>query len=85
LGHLINTKCMVQVNSKTGGELPNDLKLQTRKTDKKYWYYYPRIRDTKSRFYKKKGDVFECNGIFFDIFLLEPVPSMKFKRDQIIL
>lgn len=61
-------------------ELPSHLIVQTRKTDRKYWYYYPRIRDTKSRFHNKRGDIFEYNGIFFDIFLLEPVPSMKFKR-----
>src|SRR3954462_2787350 len=29
-------------------ELPEDLKLQTKVTDKKYWYYFPRIRDMKS-------------------------------------
>ncbi len=68
-------------------ELPENLKLQTRETDKKYWYYFPRIRDTKSHHYNKKGNVFEYNGIFFDIFLLEPVPSMKFKRiiDKILI
>lgn len=61
-------------------EMPPNLKLQTRQTDSKYWYYYPRIRDTKSRFYNKKGDVFQYNGIFFDVFLLEPVPSMRCKK-----
>src|SRR5690349_22020810 len=32
-------------------EMPADFKLQTRKSDNKYWYYYPRIRDTRSRFH----------------------------------
>ncbi len=61
-------------------ELPEDLKLQARGTDKYYWYYYPRIRDTKSRYYYNKSDYFEHRGIFIDVFFLEPVPSIPFKR-----
>ena len=62
-------------------ELPGDLKLQARGTDKHYWYYYPRIRDTKSRYYNKnKKDNYEYTGIFIDIFPIEPVPSIAFKK-----
>jgi lipopolysaccharide cholinephosphotransferase len=61
-------------------ELPDDLKLQTRKTDKKYYKFHPKIRDTKSRLHNKRSDVYEFNGIFFDIFYLEPMPSIEFKR-----
>jgi len=63
-------------------ELPENLKLQTRETDKKYYYYFPRIRDTRSRLHNKRGAIFEYNGIFFDIFLIEPVPSIKFKKSM---
>ncbi|MBA2563506.1 MAG: LicD family protein, partial [Chitinophagaceae bacterium] len=64
-------------------ELPENFKLQARGTDKYYWYYYPRIRDTKSRIHNKvrgSRDNFEYQGIFIDIFLIEPVPSIQFKR-----
>jgi hypothetical protein len=61
-------------------ELPDHLKLQTRKTDKKYYKFHPKIRDTKSRLYNRRSDVYEYNGIFFDIFNLEPMPSIEFKR-----
>ncbi|MBA2562948.1 MAG: LicD family protein [Chitinophagaceae bacterium] len=63
-------------------ELPEIFKLQARETDKKYYHYYARIRDTKSRFYRNKGraDYFEYKGIFIDIFFIEPVPSMEFKK-----
>ncbi len=61
-------------------ELPDNLKLQTKETDKNYWYFFPRIRDTRSHYYNKKGDIFEHNGIFLDIFLFEPVPSKKFRK-----
>ncbi len=60
-------------------ELPETLKLQTRETDKTYWYYYPRIRDTKSRLHGVRD--FGYKGIFLDIFLLEPVPSLGFKKN----
>ncbi len=61
-------------------ELPENLKLQTVETDKKYWYFFPRIRDTKSRHHNKRGRIFENNGIFLDVFLLEQVPSLAFKK-----
>ncbi|MEJ7684894.1 MAG: LicD family protein [Segetibacter sp.] len=60
-------------------ELPENLKLQTRETDKKFWPYHPKIRDTRSRYYNKRSNIFEYNGIFLDIFLLEPVPSLTVK------
>jgi lipopolysaccharide cholinephosphotransferase len=70
-------------------ELPENLKVQTRETDKNYWYYYPKIRDVDSRFYDKNTDIDNLNyqGIFIDIFPIEPVPSLQFKRivDKFIL
>ena len=70
-------------------ELPENLKLQTRETDKNYWYYYPKIRDVNSRFYDKntESDNLQYQGIFIDIFPIEPVPSMQFKKiiDKFIL
>jgi lipopolysaccharide cholinephosphotransferase len=59
-------------------ELPEDLKLQARGTDKKFWYYYAKIRDTKSRLHDKLR--FKYQGIFIDLFPIEPVPSIQFKR-----
>lgn len=63
-------------------ELPENLKLQTRETDKNYWYYWAKIRDTRSRYFEERneGYDFRYNGIFIDIFPLEPVPSLKFQR-----
>lgn len=64
-------------------ELPENFKLQSRETDKNYWYYYARIRDTKSRLYNKapgSRDYFEYKGIFIDLFSIEPVPSIGFKK-----
>src|SRR5215210_308955 len=63
-------------------DLPENLKLQTRETDKNYWYYYPKIRDVNSRFYDKntESDNLQYEGKFIDIFPIEPVPSMGFKK-----
>jgi lipopolysaccharide cholinephosphotransferase len=70
-------------------ELPENLKLQTRETDKNYWFYYPKIRDVNSRYYDKNAedDNFHYQGIFIDIFPIEPVPSISFKKfiDKFIL
>ena len=70
-------------------ELPKHLILQTRETDKNYWYYYPKIRDRDSRYIDKNTDAdnLQYQGIFIDIFPIEPVPSMTFKRiiDKFIL
>ena len=60
-------------------ELPKNLKLQARGgTDEKYLFYYAKIRDTKSRYHDKLR--YNYQGIFIDIFPVEPVPSIKFKR-----
>jgi lipopolysaccharide cholinephosphotransferase len=59
-------------------ELPETLKLQTRETDKSYWFHWPRIRDTRSLLHGVKN--FKYKGIFLDIFVLEAVPSMEFKK-----
>lgn len=63
-------------------ELPENLKLQTRKTDKNYWYYWAKIRDTRSRYFEGYTERFnfQYTGIFIDLFSLEPLPSIKFKR-----
>lgn len=60
-------------------ELPEDLKVQTQKTDKDYWYFFPKIRDTKSRL-KVRARKFEYMGIFLDVFLLEAIPNMELKK-----
>jgi lipopolysaccharide cholinephosphotransferase len=61
-------------------ELPGNLKLQSRETDKKYFYYFPKIRDTESCLSHKNDFIFDYNGIYVDIFLIEPVPSIGFKK-----
>jgi lipopolysaccharide cholinephosphotransferase len=59
-------------------ELPENLKLQARGTDKNYWYFFAKIRDTNSRYYDRMR--FNYQGIFIDIFPIEPVPSIRFKK-----
>lgn len=61
-------------------ELPEDLKLQARSTDKRYRFYYARLRDTNSRLYSKKADLYDYRGIFIDIFFIEPAPPMLLKK-----
>lgn len=63
-------------------ELPEQFKLQARGTDKNYWHYHTKIRDTKSCFHykSKKGDNLQYKGIFIDIFPIEPLPSVGFKK-----
>lgn len=70
-------------------ELPSNLKLQHKKTDENYWFYWAKIRDTKSRYYEKGTERynFHDKGLFIDIFSLEPVPSIQFKKvmDKFVL
>jgi lipopolysaccharide cholinephosphotransferase len=70
-------------------ELPANLKLQSRETDKNYWYYFAKIRDNNSRYYDKNThiDNLEYQGIFVDLFPIEPVQSLLFKRviDKFVL
>jgi lipopolysaccharide cholinephosphotransferase len=63
-------------------ELPPEFKLQTRKTDKRYWYYFSKIRDTHSVIYEPDTDKynFEYKGIFLDIFPVEPFFSIPLKK-----
>lgn len=63
-------------------ELPESLKLHTKETHKDYWYYWAKIKDTKSRVHEKATQHFDFNeqGIFIDIFSLERMPSIKFKQ-----
>jgi phosphorylcholine metabolism protein LicD len=61
-------------------ELPENFKVQARGTDKKHWFYYARVRDTHSRIYGKKPDSYDYQGIFIDVFFIEPVPSMYLKE-----
>jgi lipopolysaccharide cholinephosphotransferase len=63
-------------------ELPDNLRLQTRETDKNYSLYYAKIRDTNSRYYEEAAACFNYNynGLFIDIFPLETVPSSAFKK-----
>src|SRR5215212_9809635 len=70
-------------------ELPSNLKLQHKKTDENYWFHWAKIRDTKSRYYEKGTECynFHDKGLFIDIFSLEPVPSIRFKKviDKFVL
>ncbi|MEJ7684893.1 MAG: LicD family protein [Segetibacter sp.] len=63
-------------------ELPENLKLQSRETDKNYWFYHAKIRDINSRYYDKntESDNLQYQGIFIDLFPIEPVPSLQFKK-----
>ncbi len=63
-------------------ELPSELKLQTRNTDKNYWLYWPKIRDTRSTIIEDKVEEFsfKYNGLFIDIFPLEYMPSNAIKK-----
>ena len=55
-------------------ELPNDLVLQSYKTDPNYVAPYVKIRDTKSCLYETSNK--DCNymyrGIYIDVFYIEP-------------
>lgn len=59
-------------------ELPEKYKLQARGTDEKYWYYFSKIRDTKSRFHDRLR--YDEQGIFIDLWPIEPIPSAQFKK-----
>lgn len=61
-------------------ELPASLKLQTRKTDKKYQLFYAKIRDLNSVFYESGTEEYKYKGIFIDIFPLEQVSSLSLKK-----
>jgi len=63
-------------------ELPGHYKLQTKQTDKKYIFNSAKIRDTKSFLKEDQNDMhnFKYNGIFIDLFPIEPVVSMECKR-----
>src|SRR5690606_12530707 len=62
-------------------ELPDNLKLQSRETDKNYLFYWAKIRDLNSRYYEDGAEIFNYTyqGIFIDVFALEPVPLIRFK------
>jgi lipopolysaccharide cholinephosphotransferase len=47
-------------------ELPERFKLQARETDKQYWFFHSKLRDTKSLLYDKMR--FVDKGIFVDLF-----------------
>lgn len=63
-------------------ELPENLKLQSRETDNNYWFYHAKIRDVHSRYHDQntEADNLQYHGIFIDIFPIEPMPSMGFKK-----
>lgn len=54
-------------------ELPEHLKLQTRKTDSNYVYHYAKIRDLKSNIWEENSSNrgYLYNGLFIDIFPFE--------------
>ena len=57
-------------------ELPSDLVLQSRKTDKKYKLPFIKIRDR----FSKIEDEYEFNGIFIDIFPFDIMPKSDILR-----
>ncbi|MDR0686707.1 MAG: LicD family protein [Dysgonamonadaceae bacterium] len=63
-------------------ELPPELRLQCRRTDKNYWYYFPKIRDTRSEVLEPETLKYNFlyRGIFIDIFPMEPFFSTFIKR-----
>ena len=61
-------------------ELPPNLKLQTKKTDKNYTNYFAKIRDLNSVFYEYGSEKYKYKGIFIDIFSIEQVPTITFKK-----
>lgn len=61
-------------------ELPPNLKLQTRKTDKNYHIFNAKIRDLNSVYYEKGSEKYKYKGIFIDIFPIEQVPSICLKK-----
>lgn len=61
-------------------ELPPNLKLQTRKTDKNYRTFNAKIRDLNSVYHEKGSERYKYKGIFIDIFPIEQVPSVSLKR-----
>jgi len=68
-------------------ELPDDLKMQTRHTDKGFRYYWAKIRDTKSYICELETSMYsyKYNGIFLDIFPVEPFLSMWLKKKMDVL
>jgi lipopolysaccharide cholinephosphotransferase len=61
-------------------ELPSHLKLQTRKTDNNYPFYYAKIRDLNSVFHEIGSEKYKYRGVFIDLFPIEQVPNVSFKR-----
>lgn len=61
-------------------ELPPDLALQDWKTDPCHFEMSPRIRDLHSLFDQKESRHQKYRGLFLDVILVEPVPSMKIKQ-----
>lgn len=63
-------------------ELPNQYILQTDQTDKSYIYLYGKVRDRHSRIREKSiiNQTFQYQGIFIDLFAVEPSfkPLAKF-------
>lgn len=66
-------KCLLE-------ELPNDLLLQDVKTETNYPVTFPKIRDKNSFIEETEGAELKEHGLFIDIFLMEKVPSKKWKE-----
>ncbi len=68
-------------------ELPEDLKIQTRKTDKGYRYYWAKVRDTNSFIHEPETEkyTYKYNGVFLDIFPVEPFLSIWLKKKMDVL
>lgn len=62
-------------------ELPENLAFQDRFTDWNLPFLFAKVRDKNSYFYEDKStDTLKYKGIYIDIFPIEKVPSMRWKR-----
>jgi lipopolysaccharide cholinephosphotransferase len=63
-------------------ELPPQYKVQTRKTDKNYFFDFAKVRDTKTYYREDQNEShdFKYTGAYIDIFTIEPLFSVYIKR-----
>lgn len=57
-------------------ELPDNLAIQSHDTDPNYFFSYPKLRDRRSHLEETNhyDRIFREQGIYIDIFILEPIP-----------
>lgn len=77
---LVRQKDLKKLTRIMQNELPPHLKLQTRKTDHNYPFYYAKIRDLNSVFHENSSEKFKYRGIFIDLFPIEQMPNVALKK-----